>query len=104
MNIFWEFYRAENFLVCAVFFLAATSELAAKSSREFYVSPVGDDTHPGTKSKPFLTLAHTRDAVRVVSGGMTGDIVVNLRGGNYPLISPLEFGAADSGRNGFNII
>ncbi|MBW8863875.1 MAG: carbohydrate-binding protein, partial [Verrucomicrobia bacterium] len=72
--------------------------------REYYVSPAGDDTNPGTKSKPFKTLAHARDMVRVVNQGMTGDIVVNLRGGEYPVTAPVEFSVADSGCNSFKVI
>jgi hypothetical protein len=85
-------------LVCAALPLAA-----APVFREFYVSPSGCDTNPGTKKLPFQTLAHARDAVRAVSGKMSGDIAVNLRGGVYRITSPLEFSPADSGRNGFNI-
>ena len=72
--------------------------------REFYVSPAGDDANPGTKKLPFQTLAHARDDVRAVREKMTGDIVVNLRGGNYAVTAPVEFSAADSGRNGYKII
>jgi len=35
---------------------------------------------------------------------MTGDIIVNLRGGDYHITSPIEFFSEDSGRNGFSII
>ncbi len=76
----------------------------AKVFCEFFVAPNGNDTNPGTKTKPFLTLQQARDAVRKVSSQMAGDIVVNLRGGNYLITSPLELGLADSGKNGFNII
>ncbi len=72
--------------------------------REFYVSPNGSDANTGTSGKPFQTLARARDAVRAINRGMTGDIVVYLRGGIYPVKSPVEFGASDSGRNGFQVI
>jgi hypothetical protein len=72
--------------------------------REFYVSPQGADTNPGTASHPFLTLAHARDAVRAVNRGMTGDIVVHLSGGVYRIDTPVEFGEADSGYNGFRVV
>jgi hypothetical protein len=85
-------------------FLAGICFAAAAPAREFYVSPAGDDANPGTKAKPFLTLAHARDVVRTENKKMSGDIVVNLRGGNYPVTAPVEFSAADSGRNGFNVI
>ena len=94
------FAPAVGFLIlCAAFSLPA-----APVFRELFVSPAGSDTNAGTKKSPFQTLAHARDAVRAVSEKMNGDIVVNLRGGNYPVTSPVEFLAADSGRNGFQII
>lgn len=80
------------------------SASAEKIFREIYVSPTGDDANLGTKAKPFLTVAHARDVVRTLNAGMTGDVVVNLRDGSYSVTEPLEFGAQDSGHNGFNII
>jgi hypothetical protein len=35
---------------------------------------------------------------------MSGDIVVNLRGGTYPLTSTVDFTSADSGSNGHSVI
>ena len=75
----------------------------AAAFREFYVSPAGNAANPGTKNQPFKTLLPARAAVRRVNRAMTGDIVVNLRGGNYFTAAPLEFTAEDSGRNGFQI-
>lgn len=84
--------------------MCGTASLRAASVyREFYVSPAGADTNPGTKRKPFQTLAHARDVVRTVNQKMTGDVVVYLREGTYPVTSPVEFGPADSGCNGFNV-
>ena len=77
---------------------------ASSGSHEFYVAPDGADTNPGTQPQPFRTLARARDAIRAVSPQMTTDIVVYLRGGTYPVSGPVEFGAADSGRNGFNVV
>ena len=51
---------------------------------EFYLSPTGDDSNPGTKSRPFATLARARDAVRERKRGKTsGNYNVLLRGGIY---------------------
>ena len=72
--------------------------------REFYVSPTGADTNSGTEARPFRTLAHARDVIRTINRAMTGDIVVYLRGGVYPVTASVEFQAADSGRNGFHVI
>src|SRR4051812_29689459 len=45
----------------------------------FYVSPAGDNTNDGSKSKPFLTI---QKAQQVVSAGDT----VYIRGGNYKML------------------
>jgi len=71
---------------------------------EFYISPAGSDANPGTEARPFRTLGRARDAVRAINRRMTGDIVVYLRGGTYSVKVPVEFRAADSGRNGFHVI
>jgi hypothetical protein len=65
-----------------------------------YVSPNGSDIGDGSMEQPFLTLQRARDAVRLMNGNMNKDIVVYLRGGVYPLASPLQLGVADSGTNG----
>jgi hypothetical protein len=70
----------------------------------YYVSPSGSDTNPGTLSAPFLTVAKARDVVRTVNSNMAADIVVALRGGNYPVTSTISFGPQDSGTNGHRII
>ena len=77
---------------------------AAAPYREFYVAPAGADTNPGTQSRPFATLQRARDAARAVAGQMNGDILINLRGGRYPLDKTVEFTQADSGRNGHQIL
>ncbi len=66
----------------------------------YYVSPSGSDANPGSMSAPFLTVTKARDVVRTVSSNMTADIVVSLRGGNYPVTSTISFGPQDSGTNG----
>src|SRR5438552_489034 len=55
-------------------------------------------------SLPFQTITKAQSAVRTISGGMSGDIVVYLRGGTYTISSPLSFNTSDSGTNGHNII
>ncbi len=78
--------------------------LFAATQATFYVSPSGNDSNPGTLAAPFLTLTAAQAAVRALSGSMTGDIVVYLRAGVYPLSAPLTFGTQDSGTNGFHVI
>ncbi|VGO18025.1 right-handed parallel beta-helix repeat-containing protein [Pontiella sulfatireligans] len=78
------------------------SSLAAQT--EFYVSPAGNDANNGTLAQPFLSLEKVQETVRTLTANMTGDLVVILRGGVYPLTKPLAFAPADSARNGHRII
>lgn len=76
------------------------ASIHAATQATFHVSPTGSDANPGTESQPFQTLAKARDVVRPLTGAMTGDIVVTIRGGTYPLSSAVTFGPADGGKNG----
>ncbi len=89
-------------MACAILFLAMASPLWAAQA-EFYVSPSGSDKNPGTKAKPFQTIAHARDHVATIHGKMTDDIVVYLGGGTYEVSEPVVFDADDSGTNGHTI-
>ena len=81
---------------------AAPAQAAVQAT--FYVSPTGNDANPGTEAAPFRTITRARDAVRPLASNMTGDIVVNLRAGDYPVTSTIQFGPQDSGTNGFQVI
>lgn len=71
----------------------------------FYVSPSGSDSNPGTLSQPFQTIEKAREAVRsLISGGMTSDVIVMLRGGRYYESSPVVFDDQDSGRDGYKVV
>lgn len=69
--------------------------MPSPDTREFHVSPDGDDRHSGTKNRPFATLACAQRAVRQVAG--SGPIHVWMRKGTHYLQSPLLFDARDSG-------
>ncbi len=71
---------------------------------EFYVSPTGNDANAGTETAPFRTIERARTAVRTLTSGMTGDIVVYLRGGVHTLANTVTFSTQDSGQNGFQVI
>jgi hypothetical protein len=87
-------------LVVAWGLLLPGSVAAATTQATYYVSPTGSDSNPGTLAAPFQTIAKARDVVRTVNTTMTGDILVYLRGGTYPLSSTLAFGTSDGGSNG----
>jgi hypothetical protein len=67
-------------------------------SAEFFVSPNGKDTDPGTAAKPFATFARAQEAVRAQRKADPGaGVTVTFIAGRYPLERVLEFSSADSG-------
>lgn len=73
------------------FFIVLVSLAVSVLAQPYYVSPVGDDTNPGTIEKPFASVQRAQGAVRRKPGN------VLLRGGVYYLTEPLVFRAEDSG-------
>jgi hypothetical protein len=69
-----------------------------------YVSPDGDDSNSGTAGEPFATIGRAQQAVRGISKPLQGDVMVILRGGVYALDHAIVFDAADSGRNGHDVV
>ena len=83
----------------------AAASTGGDSSGTYYVSPEGNDSNPGTEESPFLTIGKAKQAVRsTIAGGMTSDVAVYIRGGEYYLSSPLSFDEDDSGRDGYEVI
>ncbi len=76
---------------------------AAPTQATYFVSPTGSDANPGTESQPFQTITKARDVVRTINKNMTGDILVTLRGGTYPLTKTISFGTEDGGSNGYYV-
>ncbi len=71
---------------------------------DFYVSPHGQDSNPGSAAAPFATLARARDAVRQrVAAGLKKDILVLIHGGTYSQRETLAFGPEDSGTTEYSI-
>ncbi|WP_030441227.1 RICIN domain-containing protein [Actinoplanes subtropicus] len=91
-------------VAAATVLLPATPAFAAATN--YYVDPVnGNDSNSGTSTAAaFRTIQAAQTAVRGVNANMSGDIVVNLRGGTYSLTGPIAFGTSDSGTNGHNVI
>ena len=67
---------------------------------DFYVAVNGDDANPGTKARPFATVARARDAVRSINPKVPSKtakpIIVFIGGGTYFLNEPLVFRPEDS--------
>ena len=62
-----------------------------------YVAPDGSDDNPGTKDKPFATIAKAKAQVRSLKSKVDGPVTVMVRGGTYYLTETLVFTPADSG-------
>ncbi|MFJ9542728.1 RICIN domain-containing protein [Streptomyces sp. NPDC101225] len=94
----------QTLLIATAVVLPAQSAHAADMN--FYVDPTnGSDSNSGTSTaSAFKTIQHARDAVRAVNSDMSGDIVVNLRGGTYHLDNTVDFTTADSGSNGHTVV
>lgn len=73
--------------------------------QQFYVNPVtGDDANDGTtRGKAVKTLARAQELVQDIDS-WTGDVIVNLAGGEYLLTETLQFTSADSAENGCAVI
>lgn len=80
-------------------FVAAFLFLSWESpANDFWVGPAGDDSNPGTKNKPFVSLEKAREAVRQLRGNLPRQpVTIWLRGGDYFRTNALELLAVDSG-------
>ena len=84
--------------------VSSPSFAAAPAAVEFFVAPNGSDASPGTREKPFATIAKARDAVRpLIAAGLKSPVNVYLREGTYRLNEPLAFGPAGLGDEKFAV-
>jgi hypothetical protein len=84
---------------------ARQPEPGDQASAAFHVAVDGRDTNPGSATAPFATLARAQTAVRaLVRKGLTGNVVVEVHAGTYPLTVPLAFGPEDSGTREFAVV
>ncbi|MDY4975386.1 MAG: right-handed parallel beta-helix repeat-containing protein, partial [Clostridia bacterium] len=65
---------------------------SAQAAKQLYVATDGSDSNSGSISAPFATLEAARDAARAIDG----EVIINIRGGVYPVSSTLELTKADS--------
>lgn|GEM_PF-2218741 len=90
--------------MAAICMVVIPHHASAGTPINYYVSPGGSDSNPGTLAEPFATIEKARDVVRSVNSSMTGDINIYLRGGTYTLAAPLQLTSQDSGTNGYRIV
>ena len=98
------------FFVLWVSFHLGNTGWALQPKTWYYVSTQGNDSWSGTKPAytgtdgPFRTLTRAQSAVRAkVAAGLTGDVVVFIRGGRYEISAPLQFTSLDTGTSGFSV-
>ncbi|MCD9023827.1 discoidin domain-containing protein [Cohnella silvisoli] len=85
--------------------IVPTMNVSAATQASYYVDYAnGSDLNSGTINSPFKTVEKAKDTVRLSIRNMTGDIIVYLRGGTYPLTHTLQFDQGDSGTNGYNVV
>jgi len=82
-------------ILVGILLLSASVATAA----DFYVSPAGNDAHPGTADQPWASLTRARDAVRGLKaqGPLTETVRIHVADGSYPLAEPLVLTPDDSG-------
>lgn len=84
-------------LVFLSVFTVISGVKASGDEINIYVSPNGNDSNPGTKEEPLLTLSRAKVFVREMKSSSTGNITVWFRGGDYFLDKTVVFGLEDSG-------
>ena len=78
---------------------------ASNTDLSLYVSTTGDDNNPGTINQPFKTIYKARDYIRAnKTTTASGNVTVNLRGGEYFLPDTFKLEAQDSATDGHTII
>ena len=70
---------------------------APEPGRVLHVAPDGNDTNPGTRTKPFATVNRALAANRE-AGAAQGGTVIELAAGRYPLTETIKLTDADSGK------
>lgn len=68
----------------------------AADAPKFYVSEQGSDSGDGSKAHPFQTLNRAKEAVRTMDK-TSGDIIVEIADGFYPVSETIVFTPEDSG-------
>lgn len=91
-------------LFCIPLAACALASVAVSAAGEIYLSPVGDDAHPGTSAQPVATPRRAQELVRgLITAGLTAPVEVIFGGGTYHLDQPLELRPEDSGTKEFPI-
>ena len=69
----------------------------AAGTIHYFVALDGNDANDGSINAPFATIEGARNAIRSLGSYPSGGVVVNIRGGEYPISKKINFGFQDSG-------
>ena len=83
---------------------ATTGASPAVHQNSIFVSATGDDSSPGTISRPLKSFQAAQAAIRSLKKENSGTISVYFRAGTYYLPGTIVFTPEDSGRTGATII
>jgi hypothetical protein len=82
-------------------FLVVSSGVTGRAA-EYWVSPSGNDSNPGSKRRPFATLSAAQQAARAQAGKER--VTVWVHAGTYYLAETLRFDSRDSGTPGAPVV
>ena len=84
------------FIVLSFFILTSYRQINPDNGSTFYIATNGNDTNPGTKDAPFLTLERARKAIRELKEKHDkAPVTIYLREGTYPIHQTVVFGPDD---------
>ncbi len=88
-------------LIAIVFF-----SISANAQVEFFVSPTGNDTNPGTAEQPFASLTGARNAIRRYKKEHNSAVsfIVTIADGVYNIKEPFVLTSEDGGTPGHPVI
>ncbi|MGN8552141.1 UNVERIFIED_CONTAM: right-handed parallel beta-helix repeat-containing protein [Microbacterium sp. SLM126] len=93
-----------SLILAGVLIAPGISSAAAVVQETFYVSPTGSDSSDGlSPATAFKTIQHAREEVDELNDAMTGDIVVNVKAGDYFVTSAIVLDEGDGGTNGHKV-
>lgn len=72
--------------------------------KTLWVSPDGSDDAEGSENAPFKTIKRAKDELVNITPDMTGDIIINIKPGEYFIDETLDFTNEHGGKNGYNVI
>ncbi|MEZ5104962.1 MAG: right-handed parallel beta-helix repeat-containing protein [Draconibacterium sp.] len=97
--------RYITFGLYMIFLISVVLSCSTQNNIEFFVSPDGNDTNPGTQSEPFKSIEKAQEVSRKQKSETPGkSIIVNINEGQYYLEKPIVFTEADSGTENAPVI